>query len=398
MVSSAKPREVSKVGSGPVLRTAPPGDLDRFALPYRQGVRNLTLRSRPAADLIRTFPALLFALSSGYGSAATRERALRLIENGDPLRSAADMLALPWWLRKLPAEAFTAPLESVPDGPEFARRIVNHLPAESWKSAAWLTRVLTAHALAGEEVALWVAWRTKSAPRMRDVNRLVLLCAWAWYSGQPGTLGHKLLRVPFEPSLGLRKAMEEADLWKKRIELAVALGDGIKDTWFGSGAVREHTFVPLVCLDDFLAEAKAMDNCLDQFGPEICRRTSRIFSVRKNDVPVANLEIAPHDDGPTMPAVEQLRGPGNRQASPEVWQATYTWLGQQSPRPLTPSRTSTGSARAVARQIWSPYWRSLADASSRLRLREYLRSGDVLDPEIGEEGDLSGRLHRSTRM
>ena len=67
-------------------------------------------------DLAETFPALLFALSTGFGSAPKRDRSFDLICAGASLRYAADALGLPWWLRKLPAQAFTEPLPSFPAG------------------------------------------------------------------------------------------------------------------------------------------------------------------------------------------------------------------------------------------------------------------------------------------
>jgi hypothetical protein len=270
----------------------------------------------------------------------------------------------------------------LPDSAEFSRRIVNHVPTESWKAAGWLDRVQLTRELANDDVALWMAWRSKGVPRLRDTNRMILLCAWAWFSSRPDTLGSSLVRQPFESTLGLRRALDEAETWRKRAELAVALGDGIQDTWFQAGSARGYDIVPLAQLPDFLREAESMDNCLDQFAPQMHQRRTRLFSVRKAGKPVADLEIAPHDEDPTMPMIEQLRGPGNRRAAPGVWQAVFTWLSAQPTRPLTANRTSSAVTRAAARQLWQPYLEHLAGTPGEVALRSFLRSGEVLNPDF----------------
>ncbi len=358
------------------------GALERFHENYRDSIRELSSTSPAIADLALTFPGLLFALASGYGTQGARDRCLGAIRDGRPLKEASGLLGFAWWLRRLPAEAFTAPLSALPDSAEFNRRIVNHVPTESWKAAGWLDRVQLARELADDDVALWMAWRSKGVPRLRDANRLILLCAWAWFSNRPDTLGASLVRQPFEPSLGLRRALDEAETWRKRVELAVTLGDGIQDTWFEPGCARGYDFVPIARLEDFLSEAERMDNCLDQFAPQLHQRRTRLFSIRKAGRSVADLEIAPHEEDPTMPTIEQLRGPSNRRAAPGVWQAVFTWLSMQPTRPLTATRGNAAAARATARRLWQPYLDHLAGRPADAVLRNFLRSGEVLDPDF----------------
>ena len=382
MVSTANPRVSSRAE---VRRVSPPvaeSEVERFCESAREAVRVLTRSSPAVADLCLTFPGLLFALATGYGTAGDRERCLAHVKAGGTLRQAAETLGLPFWLRKLPAEAFNAPLPPLPSSADFNRRVVNHVPGEAWKSSGWLDRVLLTRELVDDDFALWMAWRSKAMPRLRDTNRLVLLSAYAWFSQQPGTYGAGLLRLPFDTLMGLRKGMEEADIWKRRIELAVTLGDGIKDTWYGPGSAKGYDFVPLARLEDFVAEGVEMDNCLDQFAPQVQQRNTRIFSVRKEGRPVADLEIAPHQEDPMMPAVEQLRGPGNRRAPSGIWQAVFDWLSSQPVRPLPASRAHPGASRLVARKLWEPYMAALAGQPGEKTLRSYLRSGEVFDPEL----------------
>ena len=355
---------------------------ERYSEAYRDAIRTLTRSSPSIADLVVTFPGLLFALASGFGTAGMRERCVACVKAGGSLRQAAEHMQLPLWLRRLPAEAFGAPLSNLPDNSDFNRRIINHVPSEPWKAGGWLDRVLLARELVDNDFALWMAWRSKAMPKFRDTKRLVLLGAWAWFSHRPESFGASLLRQPFDATVGMRKAIDEADIWKRRIDLAVTLGDGISDTWFQPGSAHGYDFVPLASLEDFVAEGQRMDNCLDQFAPQVQQRNTRIFSVRKDGRPVADLEIAPHAVDPMLPAIEQLRGPGNRSPGIGVWQAAYAWLSTQSTRQLRASRAHPGASRLVARRIWEPMMASLAGGRGEQVLRTFLSSGEVLDPDL----------------
>jgi hypothetical protein len=367
-----------------ILRPAEvPSDnrVDRFCPPYRQIIRGMASASPRLADLAVTFPGLAFALATGYGEQVLRERCRAMIESGRPLKDAAGVIGLPFWLKKLPPEAFTQPLVSLPSDAEASRRIASHMPAESWRAVPWFRRVLLAGDLSGPGFAMWMAWRTKQAPRMRDFNRLVLLSAWSWFSEQPGTFGSQLLRQPFHTAISFRKAMEEAEHWRKRIDLAVALGDGLRDTWYGHSIVNGYEFVPLTGIESFLAEASAMDNCLDQYGLQVSLQTTRIFSIRKGERCVADVEIGPHEDDGSVLTIKQLRGPANKRAPAAVWQAAYLWLGQQEPRLGTCRPSSSSEARAAAKRIWGPYLSAMSGRSHEQLLRAFLKSGEVMDPE-----------------
>lgn len=75
-----------------------------FNAGYRPGINELTACSPSLEDLADAFPALLFALATGYGDATARMRAVQMILQGAPLKDVALALGLPWWLRKLPPD------------------------------------------------------------------------------------------------------------------------------------------------------------------------------------------------------------------------------------------------------------------------------------------------------
>lgn len=339
------------------IRAARRRRLEQFQEPYRKFIRILINGSDRAEDLVDTFPGLLFALATSYGTPEQRERCFERVEAGESLKQAAAELGIPWWMRKVPAAAFTGPLGELPKSKTFARRISNDIPQRPRDAIEWFSRVVYAYRAGSEDYALWISRQSKFPFRRLAGDPFTLLAAWAWYSGQPDTLGYRLLRKPWEPRLSLKRSYDEARAWERRLDLAVCLGAGVNDTWFVAGDANGYEFKPLKTIEDFLTEATAMDNCLDQYADQVSIGTARIFTIRRNNRHVANVEVAPHEDDATMPAIEQLRGPRNIRATAEIWQAAYAWLGQQKFRALKPScKQSAKRGRAeVWDNIWGPY-------------------------------------------
>jgi hypothetical protein len=72
-----------------------------------------------------------------------------------------------------------------------------------------------------------------------------------------------------------------------------------------------------------------------------------------------------------MPTIVQLRAARNRRAAPEVWQATFAWLGGQRLEPLSPERCAPKpTKRAAARRLlWDPYLAHLEEVGGAQRFR-----------------------------
>jgi PcfJ-like protein len=329
--------------------------VDAFHASHRRFVADLTRCSPALEDLCDSFPALLFALATGYATPAQRERTFELILAGASLREAADALGVAWWLRKLPPQAFVTPLPSLPTDPSFALRISGMIPAEPRLAATWLTRVAHAQEACGPSYALWVARQSDLVAPPEEF--FLYLAAWAWFSEKQGHLGHRLLRKPWHAEISLRRAREELSVWRQRLRLLECLGLGIETPWLSDGAACGYNFVALRTVDDFVAESQALDNCLDQYADHMHAGVSAIFSVRKGAKSVACVEIGLHEAEMTMPTIVQLRAARNRRAPPEVWQATFAWLGSQRLEPLAPERHAPRPAkRAEARrQLWAQY-------------------------------------------
>jgi hypothetical protein len=334
--------------------------IEAFHPCYRRFVGDLTRCSVALEDLADSFPALLFALATGYATPTRRERAFELTSSGAPLREAAEALELPWWLRKLPPQAFAAPLAALPDDPDFAFRIASVIPHEPRLTEPWLARVSHAHMACGKDYALWVARQPDLETPAPDL--FMFLAAWAWFGGQPGLLGNRLLRKPWNPDMSFKRAHEELAAWRQRLRLIECLGSGIETPWLADGTAAGYSFVAMRTVDDFIAESEALENCLDQYADHLRNGLTALFSIRKGAASVACVEIGLHEAEVTMPTVLQLRAARNRRAPPEVWAATYAWLGGQKLEPLSPERHVPKTMKRVAarRQLWGPYIAVLA--------------------------------------
>jgi hypothetical protein len=344
--------------------------LAQFHPAYRRYILALTSCSPELEDLADSFPGLLFALISGYADDARRERACDLICQGSSLRQAADAIGLAWWLRKLPARAFTAPLPQFPSDPEFCLRISSLLPRDPQRAASWLRRVCEALQTAGRDYALWIARQPELINPPGDF--FAFLAAWAWFSGQPGLLGHRLLRRRWNADMSFKRAREELATWRQRLRLIECLGPGIETPWLADGIAFGFSFVALRTVDDFITESEVLENCLDQYADHLHGGLTAVFSIRKGMRRVACVEIGLHEEEVTMPTVVQLRALRNRRAPPEVWQATFAWLGGQRLEPLAPERHVPKPIKRLEarRELWKPYLQHLRGTGHERAIRQ----------------------------
>ena len=89
--------------------------LQSFHFSCRRRVDEIANQAACFEELAETFPGLLFALATNYGTAEARRAAIAHLVSGSRLREAANALGLPWWMRKLPPQAFNKRLETLPD-------------------------------------------------------------------------------------------------------------------------------------------------------------------------------------------------------------------------------------------------------------------------------------------
>jgi hypothetical protein len=332
--------------------------LSRYSAGVQAAVR-ATARLHPrVADLAASFPALLFALAVPRREADVA-RALAAVIDGRPLAAVAHAAGVPLWLRRLPVDALTQPLPRLPDDYLFRRRIVNHLPRSPKLAPVWLEAIAFAAQCAHRPFAFWVARELTRCAKDVKLDQLKLLSLWAWFSCHPGTVGHQMIKTPWQPAMCFKSAREAAWDWQARACLHVCIGEApLADVWLTPGCVYNYEFVPLRSADDIAEEAAAMQNCLRTYGPDLAHNRSRLWSVRMNGRRVATLRVSHRLSDPLL-SIHELRAEQNREASVEVWWAARLWLHQHDLPAIDTKSHVWGTApldAAAWRSLWRPYW------------------------------------------
>ena len=346
--------------------------LGMFRPAFRLDIARLTLNWAPVEDLADSFPALLFALATGYGTAAARETAFRMVGDGHALKDVAAAIGIPLWLRRIPAEAMVRPFPMLPTDPDVTALILSRIPENASECCVWLDRFLAALTLAGRDFAIWAAREPRFMPAGTTDEAFQWLLAWGWASRSPRSNGHAMLRTAWNPTMGWKRAQDEIALWRKRIDLVGALADPDRDPWFANGQAFGYDFVGLDSVAAVLKESAAMENCLDQYAAHLSYGRVRVFSVRRDGRSVADVELSLRADETTMASISQVRGPRNRRAPPAIWQAAHAWLGGQIFRPLSASPTPPAISREAMKLFWHPYVKALEAGGLSNRLVTHL--------------------------
>ena len=305
--------------------------VNRFDPSARRELRRLIRTSPRFAELAEVFPGAAYALAIRQADPTSRRQAARLVRDGAKLKTVAEALGLPLWLRRLPPSAFRGPIEPLPNGEAFSRRVATRLPAERMDAAFWLSTIAFASKACNEDFALWIAEQSICPDEARPDRLFAVLAAYAWFSGATFTPAHNLIVVPWRPEIAFDTALCAAKSWLNRLRLVMQLEPGtIADTWLRPGEIMGFTFTPLVDQVEILEEAQAMQNCADQYADRLAREKCRLFSIRRAGSRVATLEIGPHPRETGVLAITQLKARHNMPASIEVWQAAHAWLASQA--------------------------------------------------------------------
>jgi hypothetical protein len=331
--------------------------LQRYCPRFQGAVRALAMRHSRIADLAVSFPALLFALAVPRPG-LDPTRALELAIEGAALAEVAAAADVPMWLRRLPPEALADPIMKLPDGELFRRQIANHLPRSPKIAPVWLRTVADVADWAHEAAAVWIAREVVRGNRRALLNRLRLVSLWAWFSGQPDTLGHSLIEKPWTPAMRIGTALDAAEGWRTTVTLYVNLGrEPIADVWLQPARVGGFDFLPLTSTTAIIEEATAMRNCLCTYGHRVARNSIRLWSIRRDGQRVATLSLTNYHCDP-LPNIGELKGPRNAGASPEVWWAARQWIHMHGLRQIDMKRCSGPIPvnRDAWIALWRPYW------------------------------------------
>ncbi len=362
----------------------------RFPRSYRRRLRKLVRGSSRLGQLLYTFPGLAFLLVAGGRAHAARGEAVKLIKNGEPLSVATAAVDLPSWMRRLPPEAFTEVLGTVPGSDSFSRSIVNEIPADADKTAMWLRFVLFAAESCDEDFALWIARQRLYACEEWGRIPLLPLAAFAWFSREERMPARGLIRKPWHCNLSFAAAVEEMRSWVERIVLDYCREDsGRNGSWFKTRKACGYRFAPLLTPEDLQNEGQRMNNCVATYAHKVASGDCLIYSIRRGSERVATLEIT---SGQGAPVIAQLLAAGNTKASEDVWRAASVWLSKQGQYPFA-TRQAMARAPIVASR-WDAIWRPYCEEKLRFRpllAEPTMRTLVDLRQDIGVLGRLAKR-------
>ncbi|MEM1370839.1 MAG: PcfJ domain-containing protein, partial [Pseudomonadota bacterium] len=328
-------------------------------------------------DLLFSFPAVAFAFVSGYGELGQRERAMRLVKSGTNLRAIAAALQLPFWMKRLPPEAFTQPFGSaLPDGERFAKRIVCFIPEDRLQAAAWLSGVLMAHRLAGDDFACWLAANRRvalSEHRHRQAA-IGLLAAFAWYSRHKQPQASALIGRRWSPQQKLSNSTRAALMWSHEIVKFAAMRPIRRGPGRYSRGNRTNGLV-MVALrrpESLIEEGQLMNHCVASYIDDVARGDCLIFSLRRNGQRVATMEVVRSGARRQEARIEQLYGPSNSRVDRATYAAAKAWVAarqtgaqhsyrQQPLATVAVDEVDTPETEIDVRR-WVPLWQPYVDA------------------------------------
>ncbi|MEO0730473.1 MAG: hypothetical protein AAFY64_08830 [Pseudomonadota bacterium] len=331
--------------------------LQQFSPACRPYVASISKRSTALEDLAETFPALLVALATGYGSNASRADAFQAVADGQKLKSVSRILGLPWWTRKLGADVFDGGLPRLPTRSDIDLAMANFVPPNGTRAQAdWFARVCKAARAGTPDFMVWAARHARAIGRSADDPTFEFACAYAWHSSQPSLPAAQLIGSPFHPDMTPRRVREEVRRWRQRIALSIALENQPRLAWSRYGPATDYRFEALRTTDDFIAESRAMKNCLDRYSGPIETGSVILYSIRRDGRAIADIELLVTDDPQHPIRISQLKGIANRTVGPHVWRAARDWVSHQSARwPRPTRRGSRRSPNAAFAALWGPY-------------------------------------------
>jgi hypothetical protein len=357
-MSARSDRNGPAVAQSRTLAAAPL--IARFMPSAQREMRLLCNFSERYCQLLSTNPAGALAIASGYGNQRARSRALGLVREGRPAVQVAEALGIAYWFRHLPPEAFRSAMDlaPVPLGEQHERHIAQFIPEDAADTAAWLDTVRRAARAADGEFAMWVAsrklrWSSNFVAAMPE-----LMGAFAWLSrSEPDKMQWLGVR-PFSTDMSFDTALKAFDTFRVSVHTGVYQSrPAIVRAWLAAGEVDGFEFVPLLSMAALRSESALMHNCVPLYMIPMAEDRCRLFSIRRQGVPLATIEIRGHECAPNVPSIIRLLGIGNKHVGDEVWRAAYKWLAFQAEY-----RVPTAQSRDGGRQSPNEFWMNVFGA------------------------------------
>lgn len=137
---------------------------------------------------------------------------------------------------------------------------------------------------------------------------------------------------PFNPRMHAKAALAAAREWHKHILMArLKTTRPLPRPWLPQGKVGEISIVPLTTTAELIEEGVAMAHCVASYADDALRGFCCLYSVRRDGVRIATLELTRRHRGSLE--VAQLKGLANAPVSKDVTRAVRRWL-RESKRAL----------------------------------------------------------------
>lgn len=366
----------------------------RFGYRVRNRVWKLASKHPHFADLLESNPAAAVAIVSRSEKDPVRQNAIALVVGGAPLAHIADALSQPLWLRRLPPEAFAVPLDhgfspSWHDA-QFARSLLNAMPAEPKLTARWLQVLIAAEQVGDKSFVAWLAAQKIFRRKRMPPVEILPLAMYAWYSTQPSLPGGQIVSTVWNDKMSLPRAASLARAWVLRGLQDFCLDpENFQSLWCRSRIVGSHDIVPLITASSLHDEAAFLRNCLHRYVLPVAGGRTHIYSIRRNGTRLAAMEVKPSETT-GLPRIAQICGPSNTRAPQEAIDAAAMWLmlqlrDAQGVHALAKPRHSE---LLFQRDLWGPFerarrkeigdcfrvatpsWSSMLSASERLATLE----------------------------
>lgn len=346
--------------------------MKRFWPRHRRALWQASAASGRFQDLLRSFPAASVEIVSLHPEDPVRRAAKRCVEEGRSRAEIAATLNLPVWTSKLAPEAIMEPLSGrlVPGAYDtrLGSRLLNLAPKivrsarNPFAQGNWLLTALAARAAYDDEFALWIAGQHLAFARNGVRIPVQPLALYCWYSRHPEHAVAAFIDGRWSAKMGL--ATGAGECWRFLHAVLEAKCLGSRGTDFSKGYFNEidgYTFVPLLMPDKIIEEGCSMRHCVAQYVSQAVSGLCLLWSIRKNGVRVATMEIKPvMRNG--APAINQLKGARNLTPPGEVLEAAQCWLGRNSTELTAYFQRPIGRHcnAAFSRSVWRPYAAAIA--------------------------------------
>jgi len=288
----------------------------RFALWCRYQVYHESAISERFLQLTSVFPALALAISDP-GRSEDRLQALQLVNSGAPLRRVAEAVGVPMALRKVKPGAAHLALKLVEFLAQQPNLVHAYMPLPLPRMRRWL-RVVGFAARVSPEFGQFAAKNFCKLGVMlnEDMHWLENVADWVRACTDTDPASSALVTRRFSPEMSIDTVRSLSSEWHEAA--AINRNGGyyeFPEPWAQGGKVGDNDIVPITNSLELYREGHAMHHCVGARGKRIGAGLCYIFSLRKEGVRIATIELVQSEGRVSM---GQIRGPSNAPVSGKI--------------------------------------------------------------------------------